>query len=282
MGSAGFGRLDSSALGAIGELCARSCSDSPSLDELARTLFAPEQPATVRGDPDVGVIATVEGSAASGAAGQGFIRLVVVAPEHRGHGVGRELVAAGEADLRAAGLRSVTTGADAPFYLWPGIEASETALLCLFERVKYARVEANLNMDVDLTTLPPDPGGWSAATGADRDELQAWAAQHWVSWELELLRALGRDTLVISRDADGIAAVCAYDVNRAGWIGPVAVRPDQLGHGVGVAPLLGTLHRMRAAGRARAEVGWVGPLVPYARVGATVGRVFFVYRKELR
>ena len=87
---------------------------------------------------------------------------------------------------------------------------------------------------------------------------------------------------MIARDDDGISAVCAYDVNRAGWIGPVAVRPDLLGHGVGVAPLLGALHRMRASGRTRAEVGWVGPVVPYARIGATVGRVFFVHRKELR
>ena len=36
-----------------------------------------------------------------------------------------------------------------------------------------------------------------------------------------------------------------------------------------------------AAGHTRAEIGWVGPVVPYARVGATVGRTFLVHRKEL-
>ena len=282
MNDPSFGLLGTADLGAIDALCARSLLDPPTIDELERTLFAAEQPAVVRGDPDVGLIATVEGSAAAGAAGQGFIRILVVAPEHRGHGIGRALIAAGEADVRARGLQSVTTGADGPFYLWPGVESRETSLLCLLERLRYGRVEANFNMDLDLATLPPDPGGWSNAGPAAREEIQAWAAEHWANWELELVRAADRDTLVITRDSDGIAAVCAYDVNRAGWIGPVAVRPDRLGKGVGVAPLLGALHRMRADGRARAEIGWVGPVVPYARIGATVGRVFFVHRKELR
>jgi GNAT superfamily N-acetyltransferase len=274
--------LGASDLDAITALCARSLADAPTRDELARTLFAPDQPAVLRGDPDVGVVATVEGSAAAGASGQGFVRMLVVAPEHRGHGVGRALMGQAEDDTRAAGLQSLTTGADGPYYLWPGVESTELALLCLLERLRYARVEANFNMDVDLDALAPDPGGWVDAGPDERDEVAAWAARHWANWEDELVRAAARDTLVVARDDDGVCAVCAFDVNRGGWIGPVAVRPDLLGKGAGVAPLLGALHRMRATGRTKAEVGWVGPVVPYARIGATVGRVFFVHRKELR
>jgi hypothetical protein len=96
-----------------------------------------------------------------------------------------------------------------------------------------------------------------------------------------MLRALDQGGLVVADDADGIAAVCAHDVTRAGFVGPVAVRPDLMGRGVGVAPLLGALHQMHRAGRVHAEVAWVGPVVPYARVGGTIGRVFLVYRKEL-
>ena len=45
--------------------------------------------------------------------------------------------------------------------------------------------------------------------------------------------------------------------------------------------LVGALHRLRAAGRREAEIGWVGPIVPYAQtVGARIHRVFFVYRKR--
>jgi GNAT superfamily N-acetyltransferase len=281
MPATGLRVLTTGDLDAVTALCARSLADAPSRAELERTLFVREPRVTVVGDPDRGVVATVAGTTAAGTADRGFVRLLVVAPDQRGHGLGRELLRIAEDDVRARGLGSITTGADAPHYLWPGVESSEVALLCLLERAKYARTETNFNMDVDLAALPPDPGGWSVATAAERAELEAWAERHWGFWTAEMVRALDRDTLVLARDADGIAAVCAYDVNRDGWIGPVAVRPDLMGRGVGVAPLLGALHRLRATGRTRAEVGWVGPIVPYARVGATVGRVFFVHRKEL-
>jgi len=61
----------------------------------------------------------------------------------------------------------------------------------------------------------------------------------------------------------------------------VAVRLELIGRGAGVAVLHYALHRMRDAGRGRIEVAWVGPIVPYARVGGTIGRVFFVYRKTI-
>lgn len=268
--------LDPVAIGAIAALCARSVRDAPTADELARALFAPDQPATVRGDPEVGVVATVEGD------GRGYLRLIVVDPAHRGLGYGRALLDAGEADLRERGMRSVTVGADAPYYLFPGVDTRETALLCMLERAKYVRVEANFNMDLELDVIPPDPGGWELASAADRDAVSTWAERYWANWGPELRRALDRGTLVLTRDTEGIAGVCAYDVNRAGYVGPVAVRHELLGQGAGVVPLLGALHRMRADGRRRVEVAWVGPIVPYARVGATIGRVFFVYRKELR
>ena len=188
---------------------------------------------------------------------------------------------AAEDDLRARGLASVTVGADPPYYLWPGVDAREISLLCLLERMKYVRGEANCTMDLDLGTIPPDPGGWHAASESERMELEEWSRRYWERWRLEILRAVDRGTLVITRDEQGIAGICAYDVTRRGLIGPVAVRHDLIGRAAGVTPLLGALHRMRADGRSRAEISWVGPLVPYARVHATVGRIFFVYRKEL-
>src|SRR5207302_6044491 len=105
-------RLDSGAVPAIAELCRRGLPDPPAADELADALFAPDQPATVRGHPDVGVVATVEGE------GGGYLRLLVVDPSARGRGHGHALLEAAEADL--AGTRSVTVGADAPYFLFPG------------------------------------------------------------------------------------------------------------------------------------------------------------------
>lgn len=266
--------LDDGAVDAIAALCRRCLTDPPSSEELAAVLFTDDQPALVRGDPGVGVVATGEGG------GNGFVKLLVVDPAHRGHGHGRALLDVAEADL--AGLPSITVGTDAPFYLFPGVETTETALLCLLEHRRYQRRDTAFNMSVDLDALPRDPGDTTTATAADRADVATWLDTHWAHWSAEALRALDKGTLVVASDGEGIRAFCAYDVNRAGWVGPVAVRPDLLGRGAGVGVLLGALHHMRAAGLRRAQIAWVGPIVPYARIGAVVSTVFFVYRKKLR
>jgi hypothetical protein len=186
---------------------------------------------------------------------------------------------AAEADL--VGRKSVTVGADAPYFLFPGVETSQTAMLSLLERHHYTRAETNFNMAVDLDGLRPDPGGTELAVPDDRPEVAAWLEAYWPNWAAEALRALDKGTLVVSRHDGKIIGFCAYDVNRRGLLGPVAVRHDLVGRAAGEPLVLGALHRMRAGGRRRAEVVWVGPVVPYARVGGTVSRVFFVYRKQL-
>ena len=251
-------------------------TDPPTADELAAVLFDHERPATVRGDPEVGVVATGESD------GEGFVKLLVVDPAHRRQGRGRALLDAAEADL--AHTSAITVGTDAPYYLFPGVETNATALLCLLERRRYLRRDATFNMSVDLNALPaaPEEGEARVAGAGDREGLEAWLTSHWSNWYDEALRAFDRDTLVIAEDGEGLSAMCAYNVNRRGHIGPVAVRPDLIGRGAGVAVLLRALHRLRATGHERVEIDWVGPIVPYARVGAVVSRVFLVYRKELQ
>ena len=271
-----LGRAD---LEGIAQMCRRALADAPSIDELDGALFAPEQPAVVLGDPSSGVVAAV---ACEGGA---HIRLLAVDPSARGRGVGAALVQAAEEWALAAGHHSLRTGADPPYFLWPGVPSTETALLCLFERRHYERAETNVNMRVDLHRIPDDQGGHRLARAADRDEMDAWMARHWSNWRLEVLRALQKGNLVIAREADGsgpITAFCAFEVNRRGLLGPVAVRPDLMGQGRGKGVLVGALHELRRRGADSVSVVWVGPVVPYAAVGGLVSDVFFVYRKELR
>jgi predicted N-acetyltransferase YhbS len=270
-------RLGPSDLGAVAAFCRRSVRDAPTAEELEGALFAPDQPAVVLGDPMVGVVAVAECSDGP------HIRFLAVDPEHRGRGHGRKLVGAAEDWARGAGHHSLITGADPPYFLWPGVPSTETALLCLFERLHYSRAETNFNMDVDLAAIPVDPGGHQVAGPGDRDEVDAWMETHWSNWRPEALRALDKGNLVISReDGDGaITAFCAFEVNRQGLLGPVAVRPELMGKGKGKAALIGALHELRRRGRDAVSVVWIGPVVPYAAVGGQVSDVYFVYRKDL-
>ncbi len=270
-------RLGAEAAPAIAALCARTMLHPPAVDEIQRCLFAPDQPTIVRGDPAVGIVAAVPGE------GGGSVRLLVVDPAHQRRGHGRRLLETAEADLRvAAADTTITIGADPPYHLQPGVETTQLAMHCLLERCRYTRGEANFNMDVDLDALPPEPAGPRRATPADRPQLEAFLTTHWPWWTIEGLRAADRGTALIDTDADGITGVCAWDVNRRGEVGPVAVRPDLMGKGAGAPLLDAALHQIRRRGRRRVEVSWVGPIRPYARVGATIGRVFYVYRKTLR
>ena len=136
----------------------------------------------------------------------------------------------------AAGHRSLITGADPPYFLWPGVPSGETSLVCLFERRHYGRADTNFNMDIDLARTPGDPGGHRLAGPEDAAELDEWMATHWSNWRLEVLRALDKGNLVIARaDGDGgpVTAFCAFEVNRRGVLGPVAVRPDLMGRRCG-------------------------------------------------
>ncbi|MBS1848032.1 MAG: GNAT family N-acetyltransferase [Actinobacteria bacterium] len=271
----GFDRLDVGDLEAIAHLCARGIVDSPTSDELRVSLFAPDQPAVVRGDPNVGVVATVVGDDAA------HIRLLVVDPAHRGRGIGHDLVRAAEADATGLGRTALITGADAPYFLWPGVPTSETALCALFERHHYARTETNYDVRIELDLALDDPGGARLAGAADAAAIDAFMRRHWDSWRLEVERALGKGNLMIAEDAGGISAFCAFEVNRRGFLGPVAVRPDLIGRGAGQAALLAALRELRRRGRTWVDVSWVGPIVPYARLGGRIHTTYFVYRRDL-
>jgi GNAT superfamily N-acetyltransferase len=272
-----FDVLDRRSLVALAALCDRAMERPPTAAELDACLFAPDQPAVVRGDPDVGFVAAVPSDEG------GSIRILAVDPARRREGHGTRLLDAAEADLLAGrdGAAVVTVGADPPYHLFAGVETTQLAMLCLLERRHYARVDATFNMDVALAELPPDPDGPVTAGPDDRSEVDEYIGGQWPNWRGEVLRALDKGTLAIERDGQGISAFCAWDVNRGGLLGPVAVRLDLIGRGAGVAVLHYALRRMRDAGRRHIEVAWVGPIGPYARVGGTIGRVFFVYRKTI-
>ena len=267
-----FDLVGSEALTEIAALCRRSLVTAPSLSEIERTLFSVDQPTVVRFAPGVGVVSTVRDGL------DGFVRLIVIDPSQRGKGLGHDLLESAESDL--SGVTAITVGADPPYFLFPGVPVEETALCCLLERHHYIREETNYNIDINLSHLPEDPKVALVPRDEDRQEIDDWMARHWPNWRAEVLRAFDQRSLLVRRDETDIIGFCAFDVNRSGTLGPIASRPDLIGRAVSAPLLIGALHALRHRGHSEIEVLWVGPMVPYARVGGRVGQLFFVYRKR--
>ena len=71
--------------------------------------------------------------------------------------------------------------------------------------------------------------------------------------------------------SETLLGFACYDVVAKGMFGPIGVREDRRGAGIGAALLLACLHQMAAERYAYAVIGWAGPSDWYAKtVGATI------------
>ncbi|MCU0267453.1 MAG: GNAT family N-acetyltransferase [Acidimicrobiales bacterium] len=251
-------------------------------DDLEGVLFEPD--GVVLGSPDGSGVVAVSVRERFGST-QAAVQLVAVHPEARRLGWGGRLLAAAESWAAGRGAPSLTVGGGAPFYLWPGVDAACTALLCLLEQRGYVRTGAELDMSLPTSFRAPVPAGVRivrvldepAAGGVVRftERCHPW-------WTDEVVRAVEHACCLVAEAVDGsvVGFVC-HSVNRAGWIGPMATDPDHGRRGTGHALLSAACQDLMVAGYRDAEVVWVGPVGFYAKAGARVSRAFLTYDKTL-
>ncbi len=164
--------LDASDLDAIAALCGRSMADAP------RTSGARGN--AVRGRP--------AGSGARGPddrrrrAGRMRRRTARAAAGGRPSGAparatGGRCSWRGEEWARRRVTRSSSSAPTRRISCGRVLPITETALLCLLESCHYGRVEANFDMDIDLSAIPDDPGGHRLARAEERHEIDEWMAR---------------------------------------------------------------------------------------------------------
>jgi mycothiol synthase len=230
----------------------------------------------------------------------GHIDFIAVRPAHRRRGIGTALLRRAETELIGLGAAEVRLAGNPPYYAWPGIDVRYTPAHCMALALGYQSQHTAWNMTVDLTNLnePIDPtpdalarlaeSGITVrrATPADAAGLTAFVAREFGDvWLTEVAHSIGRPQagchLAVRGDGE-ILGFAAYGSSRPSWFGPMGTSAVARGLGIGAVLLRRCLADQLAAGHARSQIGWVGPVGFYANaVGARVERVFTLYRRQL-
>lgn len=303
--------LERAAMAEAAELLARACAFDAAATVADEKLFGPAPVlATEAGRVvDTGVTYTPKAFAVRDGALIGVaaiagdrIRMLAVAPDARGHGVGTALLAACEAAARADGRARVRTLDQPGNYLAPGVDARDGATLDWLARRGFAPLgEPRTNVLVRVRDNPrvsaaraDDAAARARAKGyvvrrAHANEpalLAAVAREFGGAWPFELARALAHapaPAVHVATRADEYCGFAAHDGNNQGlgWFGPTGTWPAHRGAGLGEALLLACLVDV-AADHERCEVAWIGPRPFYDRVaGVDEDRAFLCLAKPL-
>lgn len=229
------------------------------------------------------------------------VRLLAVAPEVRGRGVGSALLAACEQEARRADVATLHLLDQPGNYLAPGIDERNQHALAWAARRGYVAGAPRTNLLVDVRGNPQVSQGRAAelaraavgrgyqlrrARRAEPGLLAAIAAEFGGAWPFEVARALEGDPPAVhlaERDGE-VCAFAAHDGNNRGlgWFGPAGTWPRHRGQRLGEALLIACLVDV-ARHHAQSEIAWIGPEPFYrASCGVAGRRIFVPMRKALR
>ena len=213
-----------------------------------------------------------------------------VHPEHRGRGLGAEILRLGEERAREGGGELVHSGT---------LHADEPAR-ALFEGSGYRFVRAFLRMSIELVDDVPDPTlgpGLRLVVPDDDAEVHAVVqesfADHWDHQPRSLEEFLQRHEAVDRslwrgvRDGDRLVAVAVNEQRfGGGWVGRLGTLRDWRGRGLASALLQASFAEFRRRGETFAQLGVdaespTGAVRVYERAGMRVVWRADVYEKHL-
>lgn len=229
------------------------------------------------------------------------VRLVAVAPEARGRGVGTALLTACEQQALRHGVATLHLLDQPGNYLAPGLDERNQLALAWAARRGYVAGAPRTNLLVEVRGNPQvsqeraDELAQAAARRgyrlrrARREEpalLAAIAAEFGGAWPFEVARALEvEEPAVHLAERDGeLCAFAAHDGNNRGlgWFGPAGTWPAHRGQRLGEALLIACLVDIARA-HVQSEIAWIGPEPFYrASCGVAGRRIFLPMRKALR
>lgn len=291
-------------LPAATELLAEACLFDRAAEVAAEKLFGPS-PAAAEPPHPMG-LRLEDGRLAGVACVSGNrLRLLAVAPAHRGRGHGSALLAAAEDIVLHAGAAALHILDQPGNYLAPGLDQRNTETLTWLTRRGFVSAGApRTNLLVALRGNPKvsaqraaevasavaaHPAGYRlrrAGLGDAPALLPAIAAQFGGAWPFEVERALQlpEPGVHLAEQNGALCAFAAHDGNNQGlgWFGPAGTWPAHRGRRLGEALLLACLADLARTAATTAEIAWIGPEGFYeSSCGITGRRIFLPLKKPL-
>lgn len=219
-----------------------------------------------------------------------FLRLIAVDRDHRGSGIGSQLLTRAEQQARALSCDRLVIAAEPGNYFTPGIFAEDRGSVGFFEARGYEATDQAVNLTVQLDRNPALEEFVRADVPTSSEELAE--ITHWIRvefgaiWAFEIQRSFKQTppSIVIRRESGQIRGFSAHCANNAvlGTYGPAGVAREWRRSGYGRSLLLASLSDLRARGFDRAIIQWAASLEFYARsCGATPSERFVIMTKTL-
>jgi mycothiol synthase len=233
---------------------------------------------------------------------RGYMTLLAVAQEHRGCGIGSELLRLGEARLASLGCTSVWLSPYGNGYYTPGIDLRYEDGLRFLTKKGYSEAFSSIAMAVDLwdVSIPT----WVTATqielslcfgkalAQDIFPLVEFVRAEFPHWEGTVRDALKdiyrqgrttRDVFVCTAGGPG-GRVLGFSHFEGERFGPIGVAASEQGRGIGQVLMFKTLEHQRKVGLRSSWFMWSDDRTAerlYKSAGFREVRSFAVLKKEL-
>lgn len=208
-----------------------------------------------------------------------YLRILIVAREHRRKGIGSALLA----DAEAAGAKVIFS--EPGNYFTPGVVTTDPVTARYFHSRGYIETRWTHNLEVGLDAIPEVDG---AIRGSHReaDRLLEYVEREFGRiWRFEAEKAfhLPRPSFFYAEENGEIAGFVVHDVNNRGlgFFGPTGVSLSMRGRGIGRTLLLASLRDLREMGYARAVIPWTDAMEFYEKCcGAEPAHRFIAFAKQ--
>lgn len=227
----------------------------------------------------------------------GFIKFIIVKENLRKSGIGSALLKACKMELEDKKCDNLIFASSSPLYFCPGVPKDESDSCIFLEKKGWQRISERINLNVDLSKMainsPPleKPVDISLAI-ADKDSkekvLKFVDSEFSRSWTDETEDAFSANAqkfcfITTEKSSGDVLGFATVNTANPNWFGPMGVRPDMRGKGLGKLLASHALLRAKEVGLKQIVLPWINEKESFYRkiVAAAEKVIFYKYQAEL-